>query len=156
MTNINKDEISQETFDNTNALNKLGAHVLFRVDATKLEKSIATCKYDTIIFQFPNVGSREAKYNRNPNHIMIRKFLKSANNYLNPTGKVMITVVENSHYYGAFDFQDAAAFAGYEILMSCAFDPAIFSDYSHQNTKDEDSALEQHKRFATWIFKLKK
>jgi len=125
------------------------------VDATHLEQSLIPHKFDTIIFQFPNVGSREAIYGRNPNFIMIRKFLRSAAPYLAPAGKILISVVDNPHYHGAFQFDEAAAFSGYEQPEAYPFDPSLFSGYSHTNTNDDDSALDDHSRFTTWVFRLK-
>ncbi len=133
-----------------------GAQIMHNVDATHLEKHFRSKKFDTIIFQFPNVGSRDSKYGHNPNHVMIRKFLRSAANYLSPSGRVMISAVDSPHYEGAFQFDEAAKFADFETPETYPFDPSIFCGYSHINTNDDDSALDDHKRFATWVFRLKK
>ncbi|MFP4386927.1 MAG: hypothetical protein ACLFP8_07700 [Alphaproteobacteria bacterium] len=50
----------------------------------------------------------------------------------------------------------AAAFAGYETPETYPFDPSLFPGYSHTNTNDDESALDEHCRFATWVFRLKK
>ncbi len=125
------------------------------VDATKLDKSFKPHEFDTIIFQFPNVGSRDAKHGHNPNHVMIRKFLRSAAAYLKPSGKIMVSVVDSPHYEGAFQFEEAAEFAGYETPETYPFDPSMFSGYSHTNTNDDESALDEHNKFLTWVFRLK-
>lgn len=147
--------LSQETRQNAESLRHHGVFVMHDVDATHLEQNLKPHKFDTIIFQFPNVGSREAIYGRNPNFIMIRKFLRSAVPYLAPAGRILISVVDNSHYQGVFQFDEAAAFAGYEQPEAYPFDPSLFSGYSHTNTNDDDSALNDHSRFTTWVFRLK-
>jgi hypothetical protein len=151
----NKD-LSEETINNAQAIKRCGGEILSAVDATKLEQALKPYAFDTIIFQFPNVGSRDAKHGHNPNHVMIRKFLRSAAGYLKPDGKVMITAVDTPHYQDTFQFDDAAAFAGYETSESYPFDPSLFPGYSHTNTNDDDSALDEHNRFATWVFRLKR
>ena len=148
-------DLSDEAQQNTHILKCKGVSVLHNVDATKLEQTLKPQKFDTIIFQFPNVGSRDPKHGHNPNHVMIRKFLRSAREYLEPNGQIMISAVDNPHYEGLFKFDDAAKFASYETPESCPFDPSMFSGYSHVNTNDEDSALEKHNKFATWVFKAK-
>jgi len=148
--------LSDETLRNTSLLRCCGVRVIHRVDATRLDQNFKGAEFDTIIFQFPNVGSRDAKYGRNPNHVMIRKFLRSAATILKPSGKILISAVGSPHYQGAFQFDDAAAFAGYETPEAYPFDPSLFPGYSHTNTNDDESALDNHSRFATWIFRLKK
>jgi len=53
-----------------------------------------------------------------------------------------------------FKFDDAAKFSNYETPASYPFDPSMFSGYSNVNKNDEDSALEKHNKFATWVFKV--
>ncbi len=89
-------DLSYQARHNAAQLGCCGTLVIHGVDATCLEKSLGPHKFDTIIFQFPNVGSREAKYGQNPNHIMIRKFLRSASLFLKPDAKILITVVDKS------------------------------------------------------------
>ncbi len=142
--------------ENAQNLKCCSAKIMHNVDATHLEKYFGSEKFDTIIFQFPNVGSRDSKYGHNPNHVMIRKFLRSAANYLNPSGKVMISAVDSPYYEGVFQFDEAAKFADFETLETYSFDPTMFPGYSHTNTNDDDSVLDDHNRFATWVFRLKK
>lgn len=149
-------DLSDEARQNASLLQRYGALIMHDVDATHLEKSFRPHEFDTIIFQFPNVGSRDAKHGHNPNHVMIRKFLRSAAPYLAPSGKTLISAVDSPHYQGAFQFDDAAAFAGYRMPESYPFDPSLFPGYSHTNTNDDESALDEHSRFATWVFRLKK
>mgnify|MGYP002713193696 CR=1 FL=1 len=147
--------LSDEAQQNASLLQRYGALVMHGVDATHLERSFRPYEFDTIIFQFPNVGSRKAKYGQNPDHIMIRKFLHSAERIFKPDGKVLITAVDSPHYQGVFRFDDAAKFAGYEITETWPFDPSLFSGYAHTNTNDEDSALDGHSRFVTHVFGIK-
>ncbi len=150
-----ENNLSDEARQNASLLQRYGTLVMHGVDATCLEKSFRPHEFDTIIFQFPNVGSREAKYGQNPNHIMIRKFLRSAEKLLKPDGRILITAVDSPHYQGAFRFDDAAEFAGYEITETWPFDPSLFSGYAHTNTNDDDSALGDHSRFVTYVFRPK-
>ncbi len=150
-----KKDLSHDVIKNANFLKRIGVLVMHGVDATKLEKSFKPHAFDTIIFQFPNVGSRDTKYGHNPNHVMIRKFLRSAKPYLKLSGKIIISVVDNPHYNGVFQLEEAAAFAGYEAPETYSFDPHVFSGYFHTNTNDEKSALEDHNKFLTWVFRPK-
>lgn len=139
---------------NANFLRRSGAVVMHDIDAMHLEKEFGSHKFDTIIFQFPNVGSREPIHGRNPNYILLRKFLRSAALNLQPTGKVIISTVDSPHYEGAFQFEDAAEFAGFRSPASYPFDPSDFPGYSHVNTNDDGSAIEEHKKFITRVFRL--
>jgi hypothetical protein len=148
-------DLSEEAQQNTELLNRSGASVMNNIDATKLDQYFPHQKFDTIIFQFSNAGSREPEYGRNPNYILIRDFLKSAAFCLEPKGKILITAVDSPHYQGAFKFEEAAEKAGYRIIGAYPFDPESFPGYGHTNTNDDDSALEKHDDFKTWIFELK-
>ena len=147
--------LSGETVMHAQALQRCGAYVMHGVDATKLNEALPREKFDTIIFQFPNVGSREAKYGRNPNYVLVRKFLRSAKERLKPNGEVLVTAVDSPHYEGVFQFEEAADFADFKAPESYPFDPSLFSGYAHTNTNDNDSALEEHNKFVTWVFKAK-
>jgi hypothetical protein len=67
----------------------------------------------------------------------------------------MITAVDSPHYEGAFQFEEAAQFAGFSAPESYPFDPSLFSGYAHTNTNDDDSALNEHAKFVTWVFRTK-
>ena len=144
--------ISKETKDNAMILHCHGATVFHGVDATRLNDRLGKRENDTIIFQFPNVGSRDPKYGQNQNHIMIRKFLENAKDHLCDGGKILITTVDTSYYEGVFRFEDAAKFSGCKITQSHPFDPSVFRGYSHVNTLDVESAMRDHKRFVTRVF----
>jgi 25S rRNA (uracil2634-N3)-methyltransferase len=150
-----EESLSAEAQKNATMLRHCGAFVLHGIDATYLEQNFKPNEFETIVFQFPNVGSREAKHGHNPNHVMIRKFLRNATSCLTPSGKILISAVDSPHYQGTFRFDEAAEFAGYETPETFPFDPSMFPGYSHTNTNDDKSALDDHDRFATWIFKLK-
>lgn len=145
-------DLSKEVQQNTELLKRSGASVVSSIDATKLDQYFPHQKFDSIVFQFPNAGSREPEYGRNPNYILIRDFLKSAGLCLAPKGKILITAVDSPHYQGAFQFEEAAEKGGYSILGSYPFDPESFPGYSHNNTNDDNSALERHDEFKTWVF----
>lgn len=148
--------LSNRAIKNSDYLQWKNAIVLHDVDAMHLEKIFEPSSFDSIIFQFPNVSSRNPKYGHNPNHILIRNFLRSALPYLKEDGKVIITTVDSPYYEGVFQFDEAAKFAEYNAPESHPFDPKQFSGYSHTNTNDEKSAIEDHKRFITRVFKPKK
>jgi len=78
--------LSDEAIRNAQAIRWVGGRILYDVDATRLDKNFIGQKFDTIIFQFPNVGSRESKYGHTSNHVMIRLFLRSAASYLEKDG----------------------------------------------------------------------
>ena len=140
---------------NASFLRQHGAVVMHDIDAAHLDKEFSSQKFDTIIFQFPNVGSREPIYGRNPNYILLRKFLRSAAEILAPNGEILISSVDSPYYEGAFQFEDATEFVGFKTPESYPFDPSNFPGYSHVNTNDDESAIEEHKKFITRVFRLK-
>lgn len=129
--------------------------MLHGIDATKLEEAFPAQKFDTIIFQFPNAGSRDGKYGHTENHVLIRKFLRSALAHLNENVCILISSVDSPYYEGMFKFEEAADFADYVLPDCVPFDPANFNGYSHINTNNDDSAIKDHAKFLTWIFKPK-
>lgn len=145
-------DLSEEAQQNAKLLKSSGVSVMNSIDAKKLDQYFPHQKFNTIVFQFPNAGSREPEYGRNPNYILIRDFLKSAVSCLARDGKILITAVDSAHYQGAFQFEEAAAKTGYRIIGSYLFDPETFPGYSHTNTNDDNSALEKHDEFKTWVF----
>jgi len=155
-TTFEKDRnLSDEVRNNAKTLRCMGAHTIHGVDATKLNRFLKPQKFDTIIFQFPNAGSRDAKYGHTSNHMLLRNFLRSALEFINDNGRILISAVDNPHYNGIFKFDDAAKFANYNSPQRVSFDPNSFKGYSHVNTNDDKSALKGHAQFATWIFKPK-
>jgi hypothetical protein len=147
--------LSDEAKENEKELRRLGVTVLHGVDATKLSASIGSARFDSIVFQFPHVGSRDPVEGRNPNFILIRDFLKSARRQLAYGGKVLISAVDTPHYQGAFQFEEAAKEAGFTPPQSYRFDPGRFRGYHHTMTHQEGDALDNHDDFLTWIFRPK-
>ena len=139
---------------NAYALQKSGASVFHDIDCTKLDQIFPDVGFDTIVFQFPNVGSRQPKYGRNPNHHLLTRFLRSSHGCLNPDGEVAITIVNRPHYEGAFDVDNAAQKSEFDYPEEFKFEPKRFSGYSHVNTNDEnESALSRFRSFRTWVFR---
>lgn len=100
------------------------------------------------------MASRELIEGRNPNFILVRDFLESAAHQLKPGGKVYISAVDSPHYYGAFQFDEAAKTAGFGPPEVYPFDPKDFPGYTHTMTHEDESALDNHDKFATWVFEL--
>ena len=150
----NDNELSDEAVENIYKLKALDVLVLYKVNATKLSATFGTMAFDSIVFQFPNAGSREPIEGRNPNYILVRNFLKSAKHHLKRGGTVLISAVNNPHYHGAFQFDEAAEKTGFEPPIMYPFDPATFPGYTHTMTHDEGSAIEDHKKFGTWVFRV--
>lgn len=148
-----RDELTDEAISNMGHLKALGSTVLLGVDATALRDSLGSWLFDTIVFQFPHTGSREPVNGHNPNFILVSDFLKSAAFQLRVSGKVLITTVDSPHYQGAFQFDEAAKIAGFSPPESYPFDPDAFPGYEHTMTHQSGSALDEHHRFRTWIFR---
>lgn len=146
-------DLSDEAEHNAKGLKQIGVVVIHGVDVSRLTSIFGNKKFDTIIFQFPHTGSREPIEGHNPNHVLLRKFLKSAKSQLKQNGKVLVTTVDNPHYRGAFQFDLAAGKAGFKPPESYPFDPSLFPEYSHSMTNENDSAIDGHDSFSTWIFK---
>lgn len=147
--------MSDTSKENAGALKRKGMTVLHDIDAKKLDQNFPPNSLETIVFQFPTVGSRDPIEGHNPSFIVIRDFLKSSAKCLHSSGKVLISAVDSSHYKGAFQFEEAAKPAGFETPQMQSFDPDKFPGYSHVNTNDEESAIEDHRKFVTWVFALK-
>lgn len=147
-------ELSDATLNNAFSLKKLGAVVVFGVDATKISETVGKNKFDTIIFQFPNVGSREPIEGHNPNFILVRDFLLSAIKHLTKDGVVIISAVDNDYYNGIFKFNELADLIGFKPPNKYRFNPDDFLYYEHTMTYQEGSALDNYDKFTTWEFRL--
>lgn len=147
---------SERAQRNSQILNNSRADVRFGVDARKIDRHFSGEKFDTVIFQFPNTGSRESKYGHNEDYVMLRRFLRAAKTVLNKNGKVLVTVVDSSYYDGRFRCEDAAHFADLEIEICAPFDPRMYPLYHHENTNDENSSIAGYNKFKTWSFRKKK
>lgn len=138
---------------NAEELRTRRARILHGVDATDLASTFGRELFDNIIFQFPNVASREPIRRRNPNFVLVRDFLKSASFQLARNGQVLISAVDSSHYRGAFQFEEAAEMAGFLPPEVHPFDPDRFPGYEHTMAHEDGGALDQHDKFSTWVFK---
>lgn len=147
-----EEDLTDTAYANARKLLKLGCSVKTGVDATHLSDTIGKRQFRTIIFQFPNVASRDPRYGQNPNHVLVTRFLKNARNYLRPGGMVVISTVDSPFYEGAFKMDEAARKAGFMAPAIYTFDPTYYSGYTHQNTANEESAADDHTAFATFVF----
>ncbi len=100
------------------------------------------------------MASRESVEGRTANFILIRNFLISASRQLAKGGGAFISAVDNSYYQGTFQFEEAAEIAGFKPPEIYKFDPSEFPGYVHAMTHEEGSALENHGKFSTWVFRL--
>jgi hypothetical protein len=130
-----------------------GVNILHDVDATQLSYTFGNKQFDTIIFQFPHSGSRESINGRNSNFILLCQFLNSAKKQLTSRGKILVTLVDNPHYRGAFKCEEAAEKTGFLSPECYAFDPTYFKGYEHSMTNEEEGVLDEHKSFCTWVFR---
>lgn len=147
-----EEDLTDTAYDNACKLLTLGCSVKTGVDATRLSDTIGKRQFQTIIFQFPNVASRDPRYGQNPNHVLVTRFLKNARSHLKPDGLVIISTVDSPFYEGAFKMNEAARKVGFEAPSIYTFDPKAYSGYTHQNTANEESAADGHTAFATFGF----
>ncbi|TWF53318.1 class I SAM-dependent methyltransferase [Neorhizobium alkalisoli] len=152
----NEKEYLEITSRNARTLRRRGVKTVAGVDATNLSRWFDKKKFSLIIFQFPNVGSREPRYGRNPNHVLVRRFLRSAAERLVVGGQVAITVINSSHYDGAFDMDGASERNSYAPPIARPFYTADYPGYSHVKTKEDGvSALDEGDEFVTYVFQRK-
>lgn len=149
----NADGLTDETRKNASILRAKGAAVRHGVDATRLERNFSLSDFSTIIFNFPNAGSRDPEHGHNPNHMLVRNFLISAKNVLSKDGLILISSVDTPHWRGAFQFPLAAEKSGFQEPDVYRFYPSRFPGYAHINTHDNDSAISEHDKFCTWVFR---
>ena len=147
--------LSEETVANAKYLSEKGVVILNGVNARKLNLAIGSNKFSTIVFQFPHTGRRHPAEGKNPNYVLVRDFLNSARGHLIQNGLVCISAVDSPHYQGAFQFEKAAASAGYNPPAIYPFAPKRFKRYTHTMTHEDGSALGGHRNFKTWVFKPK-
>lgn len=147
-----EEDLTDTAYDNARKLLNLGCSVKTGVDATQLSDTIGKRQFRTIIFQSPNVASRDPRYGQNPNHVLMTRFLKNARNHLKPGGLVVISTVDSPFYEGAFKMDEAARKAGFAAPAIYTFDPKDYSGYTHQNTANEESAADGYTAFATFVF----
>ncbi len=134
---------------NVKLLKTLGIETRFSVDATKLHNIWGEGIFDTIIFHFPNVGSREPVEGHNPNYILVRDFIGSALKILKSNGVIIITAVDSDYYNNMVKFEGIAKLYSISKPIKYTFDPADYPEYQHTKTNEEESAIEDYKYFAT-------
>lgn len=139
---------------NVKLLQTMGVKTYHQIDATKLNNIWGSNSFNNIIFQFPNVGSRDPAKGRNPNYILVRDFIDSALKILKSNGAIIITTVDNEYYNNIFKFEEIAKLYPFKTSIKYAFNPNDYPEYQHTNTHEEESAIEDYKKFSTWEFKL--
>lgn len=145
-----------ETRANAGKLRSLGAKVRDNVDAGRCDTTFLLGSIDLAVFQFPNVGSRTPLYRRNPNHILMRRFLSSIRNVLSEKGRIAVTVVNSSHYDGAFGMDEVAEKFGFEKPVAHPFFLKDYPGYTHTKTKDDGKpAIDGDDDFVTFVFQVK-
>lgn len=147
--------LPDEVISNAKYLYDRGASVLHGVNACRLDAALKEHKFSTIVFQFPHTGRRRPVEGKNPNYVLVRDFLYSSQGHLLRSGVVCISAVDSPHYQGAFQFDKAAASAGYHPPLIYKFEPKRFKGYVHTMTNEVGSALGGHNDFKTWVFKPK-
>jgi hypothetical protein len=145
-------ELEEDSLSNKHFLEKNGVNVITEVDGTKLEKYFKNQKFDNIIFQFPNAGSREPINGYNPTYILIKNFLLSTKNVLNNNGKVFITIVDSKFYEDQLKLNEIRKEVSFNLVLKQPFFFEDFPYYQHRNTNDSDSATEDYDKFITYIF----
>jgi len=148
------DDLSEAAQSNTCKLRKFGINVLHNVNATKLHKTFNHNSFDTIIFQFPHSGSREEENGLNPNYILVRDFIISASCIIKKNGAILITIVDNDFYNNIFRFEKLSQALKIPTPIKYKFDPKDYPEYVHTMTNQDESAIEDYSKFATWEFKL--
>jgi hypothetical protein len=147
-----EEDLTDTAYEDARELLKLGCGVKTGVDATQLSDTIGKRQFRTIIFQFPNGASRDPRYGQIPNHVLVTRVLKNARNHLKPSGLVVTSPEDSPFYKGAFKMDEAARKAGFAAPAIYTFDPEDDPGYTHQNTANEESAVDGHTAFATFVF----
>ena len=142
--------LSEETKRNAAMLRGLGARGMQGIDATRLEQRFRR-GLRTVVFQFPNVGSRRSVYGGTANHHLMRRFLRSCARVLASDGIVAITTVDSPYYHGLFDVPGAADATAFSVVRVHPFHRSRWNGYSHVNTLDVGSALRASYRACTWV-----
>lgn len=162
-------EIIQELHD-------CSAAVCYKVDATKLAKSLQAASkrqhmaslpasFDRIIFNFPHIGLgiKDQDVNVRKNQQMLAAFFVSSCEVLKPDGEVHVTLKEGKPY-SLWNLVSLAHHATQGVLTlktTRAFDPEQFPGYSHRRTlgfKEGESSHDNEEirgSNKTYVFRLK-
>jgi len=139
---------------NARALISAGAKVLHGIDARQLDDNRLPARAELIAFQFPNTGTRQSIHGRTDNHVLVRRFLASAQSRLSVGGALLITIINSPYHLGAFDLPAAAKWAGCEVTGVSPFYRSAWPGYGHVNTNDvNESALTRYRSCSTWVFR---
>lgn len=143
---------------------KAGITPLFEFDVREQDswQSLATAKFDLVIFQFPlmpAVGSSKS-YHQGPslnirNRLLLRQFIKNAARYaLEPNGAQLIYITSKDvKPYRDWNIEDLAnGLADISYLGRCKFQQAAFPDYMVRNV-DRDKAVKDTQAY-TYVWSL--
>lgn len=147
-------ELSNYAKFNAKLLKQAGITVLHGLDGTKLHKNFYSNTFDTIIFQFPHFGSREGINGVNANYVLVRNFIISASHILKRDGVVLITVVDSDFYNNMFRFNELAEELRISLPTKYKFYPKDYPEYEHTMTHQDESAIDDYSKFATYEFRL--
>lgn len=123
---------------NTDAVMSSGYEVKYEVDATCIERSFGSRKFDTIAWNFPHwPGKQNSKYNRE----LLRGFLKSASSALMPAGQIKVALCRGQSgcraaskvsWDRSWKLLEQAAAAGLLVTDMQPFTPGLFPQYHPQ------------------------
>lgn len=145
-------ELDDVTIKNAQYLQANNVAVMVGINGKNIDKHFGGKRFGSIIFMFPNCGSRDPVYSHNPNFVLVREFLRSAKSIITDGGLILITAVKSSHYRGRFRLDEAAEFAQLKSYFTIPFYPDDYPAYSHTNTNDDKSAAAEYDQFETWVF----
>jgi hypothetical protein len=145
-------DVSDGVLSVSQALTKAGAFVGFSVDGTKLYRNFPSRFLSTIVFQFPNAGSRASSNGLTTSHQLICAFLRSAETVLAIGGQIVITIVDTHYYHGVFDLKRAADLAGFKVESAHPFYRSHYAGYQHSNSGPTPSALQAYRSCTTYVF----
>lgn len=145
-------ELTDKAGENIRYLKALGTRVFNSIDATELTRYFAEEKFANILFQFPHAGTRQGRNGEKSSYALVRKFLLSAKKLLCVDGRVFVTVVDSDFYNSVFRFAKLQELCGFRELYIRNFNPSDFVGYVHSMTNSNESAIENYKQFATYIF----
>ena len=150
----NYSELPEYAQFNAKLLKQAGIKVLYGLDGTELHKNFHSNTFDTIIFQFPHSGSKEGINGVNANYVLVKKFIISASYSLKRDGVLLITIVDSDFYNNMFRFDELAKELRISQLVKYKFNPKDYPEYEHTMMHQDDSAIDDYSKFATYEFRL--
>jgi hypothetical protein len=147
-------DLSDVGQNNAMLLKQAGVKVVHEVDATRIHEILPKQFFDTIIFQFPHSGSRVPIKELNPNYVLVHDFIISSSHILKKKGSILITIVDNAFYNNMFRFEDLSKKLAMQKPVKYKFDPRDYPEYTHTMTHQDESAIDEYGKFATWEFRL--